>query len=394
MRETFRQILVSGVVMILSLVAVAVVKLRAPRAVAGPDARSRPSTAIDPAAEPQPEPARVTFAVLSDLHTPNDGAVAPPIGQVVDAMLALRPRFVVITGDFTNGAETDGAYRQDRAELWYDAVRIALAPLDAAGIPVFPIAGNHDSYEDGHRRRFAAAWADLAARATPFAIQSRAPGDAPYRIDAAPFSYSIDVDGVHLAFAHVVDQHLAPEVAAWLDEDLAAASARGSHASLVFGHVPAVSIMTPPFAPFARQVGDLLARHHVAAYVAGHEHLVWDETHDLGTSRLRQIVVGCSSGAYVFPPSEASRRRARCRGQGQGFTCSMPETGQRFRLRPGTRGPVQRQRQTFTMIDVDPDGSVRARPYALERDGRVVDWGDPAPPPVAFARGAGAALRP
>jgi hypothetical protein len=305
-------------------------------------------------------------------------------------MLALHPRFVVITGDFTNGATTDGAYRTRKAELWYEAVRIALAPLDAAGIPVFPIAGNHDAYQDGHRRQYAAAWADLAARAAPIAIRTRATGGAPYRVDAAPFSYSIDVDGVHLAFAHVVDQHVAPEVLAWLDQDLAAAA--GSRASIVFGHVPAVSILTAPYLPFARQIGDTLARHGAAAYVAGHEHLVWDETHDLGSSRLHQILIGCSSGAYVFSPSAAARERAACRGVEPNLTCAMPQTGQRFRLRRGWKGPVQRQRQTFTLVDVEPDGTVRARPQAIEADGRVVEWGDAAAT-VAFARGAAPTLR-
>ena len=287
----WRQVQIAGLAAALSLIAVAIV---AQRDAPGPTA-DEPHQPTGVPLHPDEPPPRLTFAVLSDLHTPNDGVVAPPIGRMVDALLALHPRFVVITGDFTNGATTDGAYRQRKAELWYEAVRIALAPLDAAGIPVFPIAGNHDSYQDGHRRQYLTAWADLVARAAPIAIRTRPTGGAAYRLDAAPFSYSIDVDGVHLAFAHIVDQHVAPEVLAWLDQDLAAAA--GSRASIVFGHVPAVSIMTTPFPPFARQIGDTLARHGAAAYVAGHEHLVWDETHDLGSSRLHQIVVGCSSGA-------------------------------------------------------------------------------------------------
>ena len=70
----------------------------------------------------------------------------------------------------------------------------------------------------------------------------------------------------------------------------------------------------------------------------------------------------------------------------------MPQTGQRFRLRRGGKGPVQRQRQTFAIIDVEPDGSVRARPQAIEPDGRVVEWGDSATT-VAFARGAAPTVR-
>ena len=352
------------------------------------------STAITLPPRPRPEPRPgapgvVTVAVLSDLHTPNDGEVSAPLERLVAALLELRPTAVVITGDFTNGDVTDGLWRQRRATMWYAAVRTALAPLTRAGIPVFPVAGNHDSYLDGQRRAYAMAWRDLDHLAAPYEIHSAplAAGEA-YRIDAAPFTYSVDLGGVHLAFGHLVDQHLRPDVGHWLAADLDAAA--GARARLVFGHVPAVSVMGDPAPLFEREMFGLLAG-RADAYVAGHEHLVWDETFRQGAARLHQISVGCATGAYVFPPSPRARSRAACGGRWPYLRCAMPETGDRFSLRPHPRGLIERHRQTFTLVEVAADGQIRAHPYAIDPRGRLVDWAEPTVPPVVAAAAAAAA---
>ena len=55
----------------------------------------------------------------------------------------------------------------------------------------------------------------------------------------APYSYSLDVDGVHFALANIVDQAIDREVSGWLTDDLAAAAS--ARLRFVFGHVPLFS---------------------------------------------------------------------------------------------------------------------------------------------------------
>jgi hypothetical protein len=66
-------------------------------------------------------------------------------------------------------------------------------------------------------------------------------GSGEVALDAAPFSYAVEVEGVHLTLAHIVDQVVAPEVKRWLESDLAATDAQ---TRIVVGHVPIVSVMS------------------------------------------------------------------------------------------------------------------------------------------------------
>src|SRR6266545_3624706 len=121
------------------------------------------------AADPAPEPAHVdaavpivpppgawTFVVLSDLYLPNYPPNMEIVAKTVAAVIALRPRAVVITGDFTNGTVLGGV-----SGRWWKTVRTALEPLRFAKIPVLPVAGNHDTYGPAQKAAYAAAFADL-----------------------------------------------------------------------------------------------------------------------------------------------------------------------------------------------------------------------------------------
>src|SRR5690242_11669258 len=88
-------------------------------------------------------PQRWSFAVLSDLHLPNPRSAV--IEREVAALIAMGVRFVVVTGDHTNGSAVVD-HRQRRVNAWWASVTGALAPLRDAGIAVLPIAGNHDTY--------------------------------------------------------------------------------------------------------------------------------------------------------------------------------------------------------------------------------------------------------
>src|SRR6188768_1171306 len=106
-----------------------------------------------------------TFVVISDLHVPQDGSPDRRVDRLVGAILSLdpKPRFVVVTGDMTNGNPRDSRFRVRWSHVWWRTVRATLQPLRDAGIAILPLAGNHDAHREDHRRQYAAAWADLDA---------------------------------------------------------------------------------------------------------------------------------------------------------------------------------------------------------------------------------------
>jgi hypothetical protein len=305
--------------------------------------------------------------------------VDPELPRAVAAIVALRPRLVVVTGDHTNGGDKDSAATVAASGRWWKIFTDHLRPLRDAGIPVLPVAGNHDAYLAGQRAHYAAAFADLAAWAAPLRLNAPVPAGGEVRLDRPPFSYSIDVDGVHLSLAHVVTQGLHREVAAWLAGDLAAAS--GAALRMVFGHVPMSSVIAAPSGGFVRSFGGLLEAGRAALYVAGHEHLVWDEDVRLPKGgSVRQVLVGCTSGIYNWAPSPASRQRAGCAPAGGApypLRCRMPNGGGAFLLAPNKLNAgrvIQHHLSSFTVITVDGGAVTRVEPMTADERGRPVPF--------------------
>lgn len=338
-----------------------------------PDADER---AVVPIAEPvkvvvdappvvSEAPPAWTFAVMSDLHLPNPRSRL--VEKTVAALVERRVRFVVVTGDHTNGTEHDPRIAASAA--WWDAVTTALRPLREAGIAVLPVAGNHDSYLAWQRDRYAAAFADLEGWASPFAIARTGTGLA-----AAPFTYSVDVGGVHLALIHLTSQVIDPGVAAWLERDLAAAAS--ARHRIVFSHVPVVSVIQPPSKPLLAKLGRILERGHVDHYIAGHEHIVWDERVTLPAGgALRQVLVGCASGFYSYGPSLDSKRRAGCvpitaAGRREPMRCTMPSGGV-FDLSRGRKNRhLQHYKNTLTLFTVAGD-AITVQPMTIDPAGKM-----------------------
>ena len=314
--------------------------------------------AVD-AASPPPSPHAWTFVVLSDLHLPNNVASEKIVATMVAALIAMRPRAVIITGDFTNGTVLGGV-----SGRWWKTVRTALEPLRFANIPVLPVAGNHDTYGPAQKAAYARAFADLEAWAAPLAVHG-APGGGVAR---APFAYSVDIDVVHFALAHVVAQSLDHGIAEWLRADLA--DAKDAKARLVFGHVPVLGIARPPNRAFVKQLGEVLEHGHADYYIAGHEHLVWDEIVGLPEGgRLHEVLVGCSSGFYNFGPSKSSQARAMCTKDTHPLHCAMPNGGGAFTLAPGRKKRlIQQHRNSFTVFTVD-GATITVAPMTLDVDG-------------------------
>jgi predicted phosphodiesterase len=312
----------------------------------------------DAAAEP------LRFVVLSDLHLPNPKLET---AKIVAAVAAMHPRFVAIVGDFTNGSD-----KRDNADpKWWAAIDDVLAPLRSAKIPILPIAGNHDSYFAKQRALYAKNFADLASWTAP--IETHANGTG---IAGAPFSYSVDVDGVHFAFAHVVGGHLDPAVAKWLDGDLAAASK--ARLRVILGHVPMTSING------ARQrndaLGKIAAAEHADLLIMGHEHLVWDEDVELpGGTAIREVVAGCSSGFYNYSPSPVSRTHAHCKPikdkkRREPERCEMPHGGGAFELARGHKDRMlEHALATFTVVSIDGT-TVTAVPMTVDKDGAAIPF--------------------
>lgn len=321
-------------------------------------------------------PRQWSFAVLSDLHLPNPRVAN--IERTVAALIKLGVRFVVVTGDHTNGSAVVD-HRKSRQRAWWSAVTNALAPLREAGIAVLPIAGNHDTYLAWHREGYEQAFGDLARWTAPLAIRP-ATGHGFAR---APYSYSVDVDGVHLALANIVDQNVDRDVQAWLNDDLASPAAQSARVRIVFGHVPLFSVIRKPPRGFVEQFGTILARGNVDFYVAGHEHVTWDETFSVGTPAtashpLRQVTVGCSSGFYVFAPSKAARTRAGCEasleaGSHGSMRCTMPNGGRFELVRDRSQRMIEHDAATFAVFTVTGD-DVQVTPMTLDDEGHAASF--------------------
>lgn len=339
----------------------------------GSAAKSEPREAAKRKNKPKPlSPKAWSFAVLSDLHVPNYRM--PTVHHTIAALVDMKVRFVVITGDHTNGAGIDGPGRMLKYPMWWKTLTDALRPLRDAGIAVFPTAGNHDSYLKPQRDAYSNAFHDLGEWAKPFTI--RAPtGDT--QISRPPFSYSVDVDGVHLSLIHTVKSALDPKVATWLENDLAAS--KDARHRFVFTHVPLSSVIWMPNKKFMAHLAPILERGKVGFYIAGHEHILWDENVALPAGgKLRQLLVGCSSGYYEYAPAAPAKKRARCTpyndpGKIQPVKCKMPNGGE-FRLAVGRRGRhLQHYTSSFMIVTVDGD-DVRARPMTVDDRGKLLPF--------------------
>jgi predicted phosphodiesterase len=233
------------------------------------------------------------IAVISDVHVDVHARVSPNFTRLVTNLIQRHPKLVIFTGDATCGNESD-TYPLARIRTWWQAFARAVAPLQAAGIPVLPVAGNHDYYLVAHQQAYVeGARAILAANPGQLELDGQ-----------VPLFYSLDIDRAHLILLHVVDQKLEPAVRKWLAPDLG--RKHGGKLLFAFGHVPLHSNMGHTDRDFEEDLGGILAAAGVSAYVAGHEHLYWDENLALSPRALRQVTVGTASAMRSAMSSSAS----------------------------------------------------------------------------------------
>ena len=260
--------------------------------------------------------------VISDIHVGQPlklPPVPPAVHVLIKQIVKLKPRFVAITGDFTNGDEKD-LFSSRSVDQWWRSVHKILQPLRAAGIPVLPVPGNHDLAQEKHQQAYLRAWTDLAGWARPLVPKGK-----------LPLYYSVNVDGVHLSLLNFASKATSTRMFTWLKRDLAAA--RGARMRLAFGHLPlrtAISYRRGPRGVF-KELAGILADNKVAAYFAGHEHLIWDETISLDTEgkrKLRQVTCGVAGARYHYGLHPRLFKK-HCK---KNRWCVWPNNGRHFRV--------------------------------------------------------------
>ena len=112
--------------------------------------------------------------------------------------------------------------------------------------------------------------------------------------------------------------------------------------------------------------GKLLVATGYSAFFAGHEHLVWEQELTFPDGNLHHIHVGTGSGTYHFPLSRSTYDK-HCSGS-EG---TLPYSGRRFALDPGTRQQVDKV--NICMVQVS-DGTYSVEPLTL-RNGELVRFG-------------------
>jgi 3',5'-cyclic AMP phosphodiesterase CpdA len=302
-----------------------------------------------------------SFAIISDIHVYTSTGSSPGAGipsnfsKVIAQLASLTPRFVVVSGDATSGNPDDGASRS-KVDGWWRGFREALRPLTESGIPVLPIAGNHDHYTQAQRDGYQAAWNLLSEDVSSQFVLWGKP----------PLCYSLQVDELHLSLLHVIDQDLPSEIAKVLRAD--AEQTPVDALRLCIGHVPLVSMMGRTSESYRDELGKLLVSLGYSAFFAGHEHLVWEQELSFPEGNLHHIHVGTASGTYNFPLSRSTYEK-HCSGN-QG---TLPYSGQRFALDPGTR--QQADKTNVCVVQVS-DGTYSVTHLAL-RGGELQPFGIP-----------------
>ncbi|MCD6238235.1 MAG: metallophosphoesterase [Thermotogae bacterium] len=225
-----------------------------------------------------------TFIVFGDNRGTSPARPLPPVlKQILKEIDLLCPDFAVNTGDILVGY-TDTP-EQGKAEVKEYAYYLNTYAPDVAHITV---CGNHeDQVLPAFRERFGKKlYFDFYYGNSHFIVLNTVFNDHKRGI------YN-DNDGLHTLGQ--LD---------WLKKVMP--DKQNTTHTFVFSHVPMYSALTPDFGPhpkcFAERenrdaVAKLFANNHIDAYIAGHEHLFYEEIHD----GVRYITSG-GGGAPIYAP--------------------------------------------------------------------------------------------
>ncbi len=225
-----------------------------------------------------------TFIVFGDNRGTSPARPLPPVlKQILMEINLIHPDFAINTGDVLVGyTDTMEQGREEVNEYAY------YLDTYAPDVPHITICGNHeDQVLPAFRERFGKKlYFDFYYGNSHFIVLDTVFNDHRRGI------YN-DNDGMH-ALGQLD----------WLKRVLP--DKRGTVHTFVLSHVPMYSALSPNFGPhpkcFAERenrdaMAKLFAENHVDAYMAGHEHLFYEEIHD----GVRYITSG-GSGAPIYPP--------------------------------------------------------------------------------------------
>lgn len=213
------------------------------------------------------------FAVLSDTRGVLGGINEDALEKIALSVAADNVDLVLVPGDLVSGwALTFGA----ELKGW----RRAMGPVYDAGIPVFPLRGNHETCVS--RSAWRKHWPDL-------------PRNGPKGEEGLTYSFE-HKNAKFIGLDHYVRDHRLNQP--WLDQALA--SNRKPHA-FVFGHEPAFgprpSNCLARYPDMRDAFWDSLGTAGVRMYLCGHEHLyARAEIADSRGNLIQQVIIG-SGGA-------------------------------------------------------------------------------------------------
>jgi len=198
----------------------------------------------------------VKFVVMSDIHTFPEGGRALRIAAA-DAVKALNPDLVVMTGDIVSG-DPDTTLESRVTAMWSLFDTETRSRLGS--IPIAALGGNHDMYTS-----------QLLGGYTNYWNEHR---PAPDVTGNYPLYYSFDFNNVHFVMLKSNRARMEESQLEWLADDLGNAKSEGK-ASLVFSHyaLAAMKLNDPDVLQPNARLKDILKQNNIIAFIHGDTHV-------------------------------------------------------------------------------------------------------------------------
>ncbi|MEW5955762.1 MAG: peptidoglycan DD-metalloendopeptidase family protein, partial [Candidatus Micrarchaeota archaeon] len=250
-----------------------------------PAALEEPSEGNASQAQPVSVSGSLRFVVLPDVHVECAFGLGPVGRKAVEAILRIRPRLVIQTGDFISATVSSDAECVEKMQA--AALSRVVRPIVDAGIDFFHIAGNHDVVG--------------AAKQLYAGFAASLPGPAVNGPRGRASYYSFDVGDSHFVALYAPGTNrLSAEQMEWLREDLEQARQNGAKRFFTFAHSPLVapavvrgSTSKPErnYLASSSELMDLL-REYGVTHFAGHIHVFADRE----SSGVRDAIAGMVGG--------------------------------------------------------------------------------------------------